>query len=177
VLAVFTILVFPALSLAQTSTAAPTPHLDLHPAPHLSLHAAEVGDQGELATTNVKLDLTIADTYTGEPSQKTVSMLLLNRESGLIRTSNRLPSGAGVNLNVDARVEILDADLVKVMVTFEYTPAQEPHPAATQPGRPAELHESLTVVLKNGESLIVSRSADPASDRTVTVELTATVLR
>ena len=46
-------------------------------------------------------------------------------------------------------------------------------PAAARPGR---LHESITVRLTNGKPLVVSQSADPASDRKVTVELTATIL-
>ena len=130
-----------------------------------------------LTRANVKLDLTITDTYTGTPSKKTVSMLVLHNSSGMIRTSNRLPNGVPVGLNVDANVEVIDDDLVQVRVTFEYTPAQLPESEAERTPNPAELHESLTVMLKNGEPLVVSQSADPATDRTVTVELTATVLR
>jgi DNA-binding MarR family transcriptional regulator len=35
--------------------------------------------------------------------------------------------------------------------------------------------ESLTAMLRSGQAMLVSRSADPATNRTVTVELTATI--
>ena len=187
VLAVFTLFAFSPAALAQTPVVSPTvvssvtPQADLHAVPHQPLHTSEIEAQGDLTRTNVKLDLTITDTYTtdtgGTPAEKTVSMLVLHDNAGMIRTSNRLPNGMPVGLNVDASVDILDADLVRVRVTFEYTPAQMSEPAAERPPNPAELNESLTVVLRNGEPLVVSQSADPATDRTVTVKLTATVLR
>jgi hypothetical protein len=43
--------------------------------------------------------------------------------------------------------------------------------------QPAEIHESLSVVLQDGKPLLVSQSADPTTDRKVTVELMATVLK
>jgi hypothetical protein len=35
----------------------------------------------------------------------------------------------------------------------------------------------LTVALRDGQKLVVSQSADPATDRKVTVEVTATILK
>ena len=146
---------------------------------------------------NVKLDLTITDTYTGTPVKKTVSLLILNGSSGMIRTSNRLASGSNVGLNIDAAAVIQQGGLITVRVTFEYTPAQSP--IATLGGgtreqtetaikqlterglspssQPAELHESISVILQDGKPLLVSQSADPTTDRKVTVELMATVLK
>jgi hypothetical protein len=132
---------------------------------------------------NVRLDLAITDTYTGAPAKKTVSMIVLSGMSGMIRTSNRLPNGFSVGLNVDAAAQVQSNGVVTVRVTFEYTPAQAP-PSAQEPGmagvrptQPAELHESLSVMLQDGKPLLVSQSADPATDRKVTVELTATILK
>lgn len=126
---------------------------------------------------NVRLDLTITDTYTGEPTRKTVSMLALMGEGGMIRTTNRLPSGHEVGLNVDATVGLVADGQLKVRVTFEYTPAQSQGDSTPRAPGPAELHESLTVVVADGQTLQISQSADPATDRKVTVELTATVVR
>jgi hypothetical protein len=140
-------------------------------------------------TANVKLDLTITDTYTGTPVKKTVSMLILNGSNGMIRTSNRLATGYVVGLNVDAAAMIHQGGLITVRVTFEYTPAQtgasagsEQKAAPAEQGlsprsQPAELHESLSVVLQDGKPLLVSQSADPTTDRRVTVELMATILK
>jgi hypothetical protein len=133
------------------------------------------------ANSNVRLDLTISDTYTTTPAEKTVTMLILNSEVGMIRTSNTLPNGFDVGLNVDARVLIVPGtDQVRVSLTFEYTPAQIEYGGDTpgridRPVRPAKLNESLTVLLKDGEPLMVSQSADPATERKVAVTLTATV--
>ena len=146
-------------------------------------------------TANVKLDLTITDTYTGTPVKKTVSLLILNGSNGMIRTSNRLASGSNVGLNIDAAAMIHQGGFITVRVTFEYTPAQKPAPTpATREqvdalrtqlaeqglsptSQPAELHESISVILQDGKPLLVSQSADPTTDRKVTVELMATVLK
>jgi hypothetical protein len=127
---------------------------------------------------NVRLDLTITDTYTGEPATKTVSMVIETGQSGMIRTSNRLPNGQPLGLNVDAHASVWPgSDAIRMRVTFEYTPAQRSDSSPSGSPRPAELHESLSVVLRDGQPMTVSQSADPATDRTVTVELTATILR
>jgi hypothetical protein len=129
---------------------------------------------------NIKLELTITDTYTQTPSTKTVTMLVLAGARGSIRTVNRLPNGPGVQLNMDAHVDLypslVPAGRIWLLLTFEYTPVQ----AGPQPDprpNPAQLNESLTVVLQDGQKLMISQSADPVTDRKVTVEVTATVLR
>jgi hypothetical protein len=111
------------------------------------------------------------------PVKKTVSMLIMAGQGGMIRTSNRLASGAEVKLNVDAmaRIHPNASGFFIVQLTFEYTPAQAVSEQSA--GHPAMLHESLNVVLQNGKPLVVSQSADPSTERRVTVELTATVLK
>jgi len=127
---------------------------------------------------NIKLDLTIADTYAETPSTRTVTMLVMDGERGSIRTSNRLPSGPAVALNVDAVASLLpdQSGRIQLRLTFEYTPAQST-PPETRPIGPAELTESLTVVLEDGKTAVLSQSADPLTDRRVTVSVAATVLK
>ncbi len=147
-------------------------------------------------TANIKLDLIITDTYTGTPVKKTVSMLILNGSNGMIRTSNTI-AGARVGLNVDAATTIHQGGLISVRITFEYTPAQvsmlagnagtreqmealraeQVEKGLSPRSQPAELHESLSVVLQDGKTLLVSQSADPTTDRKVTVEVMATILK
>lgn len=129
--------------------------------------------------TNIRLDLTITDTYADKPSSRTVSMIVVDRERSSIRTSNRLPNGPNVQLNVDAYASLLAdrGNRILVRLTFEYTPAQASAGAESRGAIPAELTESLSVVLENGQKLVVSQSADPVTDRKVTVEVTATVLK
>jgi hypothetical protein len=129
---------------------------------------------------NIRLDLAITDTYGGSPSKKTVTMLIRSGQGGRIRTANNL-AGAEVKLNVDAivrshRVSANGPTWMEAQVTFEYTPAQQPTVEGARTF-PAQLHESIDVVLLDGKPLVVSQSADPATDRRVTVELTATMQR
>jgi hypothetical protein len=126
---------------------------------------------------NIRLDLTIADTFSGTPVKKTVSLLVMSGRSGQIRTSNVLPGSGPVQLNVDAHVQAFPNDLITVSLTFEYRPASNTGEPQTQGRVPPHLEESLNLLLRDGKPLLVSQSADPATDRKVTVELTATVLK
>lgn len=168
---------FSTLALLLTCATAPlVAQSTTTPRDAIALDTFTVAAQNAQATrppNNVRLELTITDTYTGQPTAKTVTMLIENGRGGMIRTSNRLPSNMEVNLNVDARVETIPTG-IRTQVTFEYTPAQTIDGSSMPSGRPAQLHESFSVVLRDGERTMVSESADPATDRKVTVELTAT---
>ena len=118
--------------------------------------------------------MTITDTLSGNPSTKTVSMVILNGSNGMIRTSQ---PGYDHVLNVDAMATAYQNGMIGVRLSFEFTP---PGPAAVE-GRPntraPRLNESLTVVVLDGKPLVVSQSADAASNRTVTASITAKVLK
>jgi hypothetical protein len=170
---------FPAFMLTLGLTAAPLPLIQTagqaDASVTMNVPQASGAAQAPRGPTNVKLDLAITDTYGGTPSRKTVSMLILPSQNGRIRTSNVLPgTGIEVKLNVDAQVSMSAPGYMTVMVTFEYTPAQVQADAAASQ-RPAQLNESIHVALQDGKPLIVSQSADPVTDRRVTVELTATI--
>lgn len=124
------------------------------------------------AATNIRLDLAITDTFTGSPVKKTVSLLILNGNSGMIRT--RGSDGWSV-LNVDAVAQAYQNGQVSLRMTFEYAPSSSKE--ASVNNRPPSLNESITVVLQDGKPMMVSQSADPATDRKVTAELTATILK
>jgi hypothetical protein len=120
--------------------------------------------------TNIRLELTITDTLTGVPVKKTVSLMVLTNNSGMIRTTSS--DGTSV-LNVDALASAYTGGVVSLRMTFEYRPPQ----VSKDTGRPPYLNESLTVALQDGKAMVVSQSADPATDRKVTAELTATILK
>jgi hypothetical protein len=140
---------------------------------------------------NIRLELRITDNYSGSPVEKTVSVLMMSGFNGRVRTENVVEAEMGgpgmptavtatpIVLNVDAVATALPKDQVSVRVTFEYRPAPRPQAGASvqRTALPATLSESLHIMLRNGQPLVVSQSADPATDRKVTVELTATVLK
>src|SRR5512132_552765 len=117
---------------------------------------------------NVRVDITITDQRTdAQTPSKTVTLLLEDRQSGRMRTGR-----ANAMLNVDARPEILREGRVRVGLSLEYTPQDAPD----RPTQPPVI-ESVTALLEDGKSLVVSQSADPITDRKVRVELKATIVR
>jgi hypothetical protein len=101
-------------------------------------------------------------------------MLVADREIGSIRSSGRVRNAGRVQLNVDVRPQILQSGAIRVMLGLEYNPGTLGNDAPTEW---LSLNEQIGVVLQPGKPLLVSQAADPASDRKITVELTATLLR
>jgi hypothetical protein len=131
---------------------------------------------------NIQLEFTITDqTGTGEPDKKTVSMIVADSTWGRVRTSAMTrPPNVGrpipVSLNVDARPAIVGNDSVQMELTIEYKPVTLAPPGGVQE-EPTQLNQSLTVMLQNGRSMVVSQAADPVIDRKILVEAKVTVLK
>jgi len=141
---------------------------------------------------NVKIEFTITDQAGAtEPARKVVSMIVGDRQNNSIRTTGSVrvtdqaaPGAARtfhyreVRINVDAHPVLLKDGKISLNFGLEYLP--------TGPGRGEEsspdpglssLNERMGLLLESGKAIIVSQAADPASDRRITVELTATILR
>ncbi len=125
--------------------------------------------------TNIRFELTVTDTLSGAPVKKNVSWLVLNGHSGMIRTTNT-STGFNAFINVDAVATAYQNGQVSTRITFEYSPAA-PKDGTNAGSRPPSLNESITVVLQDGKPMMLSQSADPVTDRKVTAELTATILK
>jgi hypothetical protein len=184
-------LVASASMLAQEPKPAPAPG----EAKPVEPRAAKPEQPGRLE--NIKLDLTITDqTGPGAPLRKTVTMIVADRERGAIRSRGHarlegpIQTMQPVTINVDAVPQIVrDGAAVRVQLGVEYQPhpastagvKERPVEAAATQGIPAEsvtnLNEQITLVLVPGKPMTISQAADPASDRRITVELTATILK
>ena len=115
---------------------------------------------------NVRLDISITDTGGADgATKKAVTLLVRSGRGGQVRST-----GIRGIINVDAMPNELSDGRVEVSLTLEYLPEGQQQPIG-------KLTESLTVILENGKPLVVTQSADPQSDRRVTVELTATLLK
>ena len=130
---------------------------------------------------NVQVELTITETTAGTPETKIVSMLASDANWGRVRSqgSARPNPSAGfdaVILNVDARPTLLANDTMRLELTVEYVPPMAEATTTADIARPARLHQSLNVILKNGQPVQVSRAVDPVSKRTTIVEVKATRL-
>ena len=117
---------------------------------------------------NIRIDLTITDQRSeSQAAPKTLMLLLEDRQSGRIRSSR-----GNAMLNLDVRPEIVRDSRVRLFVSLEFSPQDGPD----RPTQPPVL-QSLTALVDDGKSLVISQSADPTSDRKVRVEVKATVAR
>ena len=119
---------------------------------------------------NVKLDLTITDQLgPGEPAKKTVSMIVADRMAGSIRSMGNTERAT---LNVDATPQILQNGSVRLQQGLEYNPQKGDGPATG-----SGLNQRITLVLVPGNAVVLSQAADPLSDRKITVEVRAEILK
>ncbi len=135
----------------------------------------------------VRIDLTITDQVgTAAPLKKTMTLLAADGERASVRSINRSPGQNNAQFNVDAR-PVLAKEKIRLDLSVIYDPPEIPRPGTENErdssGKPmnlawsTSLQESMGVVLENGKPMIVSQSADPRTDRKVTVEVKATVLK
>lgn len=136
---------------------------------------------------NIRLDLTIADELTtGQPSKRTVTMIVADRQSGSIRsTGNQVQA----RLFVDASPQLLSNGQILVILGLEYNPQQpvldkeaSQGPFAGVPQMPpstggSSLNQRITLVLHPDKPLVISQAPDPVSDRKISVEVRATILK
>lgn len=136
-----------------------------------------------LQGTNVRLEITITDTFSGTPQKKTAAMTVMSGQTGMIRTDNVVFEGRSrVRLNVDAMLTAYQSGQVSTRLTVSYLPPPRQSPTSAEArndnsNQPGALEESITVVLHDGQPLVLSESADPATDRKVTLEAKATILK
>jgi len=135
---------------------------------------------------NIRIEVTITDQVgPGDPAKKVVSMIVSDRQRNSIRSSGSIRPNPNSNntrtvtLNVDARPVIMVRDnRISLEFGLEYLPrsANAAGSEAVEPGT-SSLNERLVVLLESGKPVMVSQAADPVSDRKITVEVTATILK
>jgi hypothetical protein len=127
---------------------------------------------------NVQIEITISDQAgSSAPERKVVTLLAADQTMGRVRANAHAQQAnvgfVGTELNVDARPIVMDNDRILLELTLEYSPLRQ-SPVTQQP---TNLNEQISVILQNGKSLTISQAADPVSDRKMTVEVKATVLK
>jgi hypothetical protein len=143
---------------------------------------------------NVKVELSITEEGGGTTSsRKTVSAVIGDGFNGYVRANGfsanpNAPSfDRVVPLNLDAYPVILSNGKIRLTCTIQYlagaaqyvagaAPAPREPASQNQPGR-TDIKENIVLILESGKPLVVSQAADPVSDREVTVEVKATILR
>lgn len=150
-----------------------------------------------IPTSNVRVEVTITEqTGSAAPSKKVVSMVVADGRSGGVRSVSAVPLASGglrdLPLNVDATAYVTEAQRVLVDLRFSYTSAtpmlvpvvtadrtigDDRHSPTEARTAFATVTENLSVLLTPGTPSTVARSADAATDRTVTVEVKADILK
>ncbi|MEW6323567.1 MAG: hypothetical protein AB1635_21050, partial [Acidobacteriota bacterium] len=128
---------------------------------------------------NVQVEVTVTEQgAAGTPERKTVT--LTAADGSPVRSDSRgsLVRGAlgltAAEFNLSVRPRIQANGLVRVEMSLHYVAGLAAGDAAA---RPTTINQNLTVLLPSGRPMTVSRAADPASDRRLGVEVTATVLK
>ena len=136
---------------------------------------------------NVRVEFTLIDQRSGgTPVKRTVSIVVADAHTGQIRSqSDVFGIVGGVPLNIDTSPEVLPDGKLRVGFNLQYDwPAPLEQTAAGTGGNPPRgtvmktaMHDSASLILESGKSMVAAQSADPIGDRQVTVEVKATVLR
>ena len=128
---------------------------------------------------NVKVDLNITeDGGGGPPIKKSVSTVAGDGFNGSVRELATLGNAtAPVNqfpLNLDAFPTILPNGKIRLQCNIQYQSAQSREPGSRSS---TDIKQNFALILESGKPLVVTQATDPVSDRKVTVEVTATILR
>ena len=124
---------------------------------------------------NIRLDFAIADqTGASDPVKKVVTLMVADHGSGSIRSMGSVRAQGRVQINVDARPQILQSGRIRLTLGLEYNPRTL---GADAPTEWSALNQQVAVVLDPGTPLVISQAADPASDRKITVQATATIVK
>lgn len=134
--------------------------------------------RGQLA--NVRVDVTVTDqTGTGPAATKTMTLTVADGESAMIRNETEMKTSDGLRsapFSVDVRA-VIDGDRVRLDVGLDYQVLDSASTHTPGPPTRALFKGRQALVLESGKPLVISQSSDPMSDRKVTVEVRATIIR
>jgi hypothetical protein len=133
---------------------------------------------------SVRVDVKIIDERDGQPAiTKAVSLTVADRRNGLSRSTTEGPGRPNdpapaafrqVPLHVDAS-PFVDGNRIRLDVGVEYYSIDSS--ADAKQYQKLEIKQRLSVVVEDGKTMRVAQSADPLTDRRVSLEVTATILR
>ena len=167
----------PAPAPARPAAPAPRPVAPAQPAAPAVVSAIDLSDR---QLVNIRIDVAVSEEGgSSPPTRRTVSLTLADRQGGSVRTTNPFtnvvsplpgnvpdgPTRPGPRMNLDAFPMLQKDGRVQAQITLDY-------------GIPG-VGTSIKVepLLESGKPLVASQSIDPLSDRRITVEITATVLK
>jgi glucose/arabinose dehydrogenase len=150
--------------------------------------AAKAAPEPPPLPVNVRIEVSITDQMgANSPARKVVTIIAGDRQNTNVRSLASVPVKSGnspgtmmrdVTINVDARPTINQKEPNKINLSLglEYFPKVQGSQEVMEAGM-AQFSERLGLVLESGKPMMISQAADPTSDRKITVEVTATILK
>jgi hypothetical protein len=135
---------------------------------------------------NVKVEFTITDqTGAKPPTKKTMTLIVADKESGRIRTSTRYAQMRGNTYNMSQAplsvdvMPIIDGGKIRLEFSLEYDLNAEKDAGlpSDAPGPSTNVSERLSAILDSGVPLIIAQSSDAMTDRKLTIEVKATIVK
>lgn len=130
---------------------------------------------------NIRVEVAINDqTGAAEPGQKTVTMIVADGHTGNVRSTAHVRYAGDryrpIEINADARPTIIAGNRIQLDLGLEYQPVGG-SPNESGPEGMTRMTQRQSLILESGKPLLVAQAADPASDRKVTVQVTATIVQ
>jgi hypothetical protein len=148
--------------------AAPPPD---QPAPRVAIEAPFPAAQ----PVNIRFDITAIDEGASQPLRKTMSLTLADQQSGSLRAAVQVPGVGEFPLNVDVTPVVQKNGKIRARITLDY------RPGTGGDGKlltgTSSMRLAFGILLDNGQKVVAAQAADPMTDRRVSVEVTATVLK
>jgi hypothetical protein len=179
----------PAPPAPQAAAAPPSPQAPPAPrAPRAPVAARSTGEapapepvrhpRGQLV--NLRLEFTVTDQVgSAPPVKKTITMNVADGESGRIRTNAEVfrkgSAPTVVPLSIDANPQI-EGSRIRLRASLEYQLLKDA-PEPDVPAGKTSITQGVTAILSDGVSMVLSQSADPLTDRKVTLEVKATIIK
>lgn len=162
----------------QAPAPARVPRASTGEAPRPEAVIAAPRPRGQLV--NLRLEFTVTDQIgAAPPVKKTITMNVADGESGRIRTNAEVfrknTPVTTVPLSVDAVPEI-EGGKIRLRASLDYQLLKDA-PEPDVPAGKTSIAQSVTAILSDGVPTVLSQSADPLTDRKVTLEVKATILR
>lgn len=168
----------PAAAQDQAQQPAPAPA----PATTQAVQPAPTPRPVPSATIRIELTITASDargTVIGTP--KTAVIHVVDRDNGRLRMGRSANTTSPPNigspvpvLNVDVQPEILRDGRVRVGLSLEFRPEALPEPEKNEP---LHINQRLSAILEDGKPFVVAQSPDAGTDRSVKVQLKATIVK
>ena len=170
-----------AVLLVSPPTAAAAPGQDASAQREAEVQVEAVTQVSEnLPSANVSIDVTVRESVGGATKSRDVHLTVAEGQFGRIRSQvERVPldrPAESFQLFVDASPRLLQDGRIYIELSLQIgipDPSTDPANGRVK----LSITDSLTVILEEGEPMVVAQSADTLTDLKVEVEVTATVLR